>query len=73
MDAYRAQTRYSMVPKPARVYSASQRDEEIIDDTFNKMHAQGKMIWCSQPTPYSYLCFMVWRDGKLGKKRSGGN
>ena len=51
-----------VTPKPARVYPVNQRDKQLIDETFDKLHQQGKMTWSSQPTPFSYPCFVVWRE-----------
>lgn len=49
-------------PQPSRVYPVSQRDKDVINTTFDKLHQQGKMTWSSQPTPFSYPCFVVWRE-----------
>ena len=57
-----------ITPKPARVYPVSQRDKQVIDETFDKLHQQGKMTWSSQPTPFSYPCFVVWREVNGVKK-----
>lgn len=54
--------------KPARVYPVGQKDREVIDETFDKLHKQGKMTWSNQPTKYSYPCFVVWRDTPAGRK-----
>ncbi|KAF6235022.1 hypothetical protein HO173_006649 [Letharia columbiana] len=45
--------------KPAKVYPVGQKDKEVIDATFDKLHDQGKMTWSMQPTPYSYPVFVV--------------
>ena len=47
--------------KPARAYPVSQKDKQLIDETFDKLHAQGKMSWTEQPTPFSFPVFVVWR------------
>ena len=57
------------VAKPSRVYPVSQKDREVIDSTFDKLHAQGKMEWSSQPTPYSYPVFVVWKQLSDGSKK----
>ena len=54
--------------KPAKVYPLGQRDREVVDRTFDKLHAQGKMHFTSQPTPFSYPVFVVWRDTPEGRK-----
>ena len=54
-------------PKAARVYPVNARDRTVIDDTFDKMQAQGKMVFTSQPTPFSFPVFVVWRDTPTGR------
>ena len=54
--------------KPARVYPVSAKDREVIDKTFDKMHADGKMTWSTQPTAFSFPTFVVWRDTLNGPK-----
>ena len=58
-----------ITPKPARVHPVSQRDKQIIDETFDKLHQRGKVTWSSQPTPFSYPCFVVWREVNGKRKR----
>lgn len=55
--------------KPSRVYPVSQKDKDVIDETFDKLHTQGKMEWSSQPTPYSYPVFVVWRQLPDGSRK----
>lgn len=56
-------------PKPCRVYPLGQKDREVVDETFDKMHQQGKMTWSNQPTKFSYPVFVVWRDMPNGKRK----
>ena len=56
-------------PKPARVYPLSQKDRDVVDDTFNKMHEQGKMSFVTQPTRFSYPVFVVWRTLSDGTRK----
>ena len=48
--------------KPSRVYPLSTKDKAVVDETFDKLHAQGKLHWTTQPTPFGYPVFVVWRD-----------
>ena len=57
------------VSKPSRVYPASQKDREVIDESFDKLHRQGKMTWSNQPTPFSYPVFVVWRNMPDGTRK----
>ena len=56
-------------PKPARVYPLSQKDRDEVNKVFDKMHAQGKMNYSTQSTPYSYPVFMVWRTMTNGARK----
>lgn len=52
----------------ARVYPVGKRDKEVIDEAFDKLHQQGRMDWTSQATPFSFPCFVVWKDTADGPK-----
>lgn len=60
------------VPSTAKVYPLSQPDRKFINEEFNKLHDQGKLIWTSEPTAFGYPVFVVWRtvekDGKPVRK-----
>ena len=55
--------------KPARVYPVGQKDRDVIDATFGKLHDQGKMAWSTQPIPFSYPVFVVWRSMPDGSRK----
>lgn len=40
--------------KTARVYSLGADARKVIDDTFEKLHEQGRMSWSSQSKPFGY-------------------
>ena len=46
----------------AKVYPLGSADREVVDQEFDKLHTQGRMDWSSQPTPFSFPCFVVWRS-----------
>ena len=58
--------------KTNRVYPVGVKDQEFIDETFDKLHKQGKMEWSNSPTPFGYPVFVVWKtvikDGKSVRK-----
>ena len=54
--------------KPSKVYPLGQKDREVVDATFDKLQQQGKLKFSTQPTPYSWPCFVVWRDTPQGRK-----
>lgn len=43
----------------ARVYPVGVRDKQVIDEAFNKVHAQGRMEWATTSTPFLFPCFIV--------------
>ena len=58
----------NVTSKPGKVYPVGRPDKEVIDATFDKMHDEGKMSWSTQPTPFSYPVFVVWKDTPNGRK-----
>lgn len=57
-------------PGQARVYPVSQRDKQIINTEFDKLHEQGRMKWITIATPFLFSCFVVWKN-MLGGERKG--
>ena len=52
------------VYKPAntKVYPLGPRDREVVDKQFDKLQQQGRLEWSTEPTPFSYPCFVVWKE-----------
>lgn len=46
---------------PSKVYPVGQTDKDFIDQEFDKLQSQGKLEFTSQPTPFSFPVFVVWR------------
>ena len=46
---------------PAKVYPLGPVDREFLDQEFDKLHAQGRMEYTTQPTPFGWPVFVVWR------------
>ena len=46
----------------AKVYSLGTRDREFVDKTFDELHELGRMSWTTTTTPFSYPCFIVWKN-----------
>ena len=42
-----------------RAYSLGADARKVIDDTFDKLHEQGRMSWSSQSKPFGYPVFGV--------------
>ena len=54
--------------KSAKIYSVGFKKRKVIDNIFDKMHVDGKMIWSAQSTVFSFSVFVVWRDTLNGLK-----
>lgn len=55
-------------PGQARVYASGLRDRQLIDETFDKLHEQGRLEWTKSHTPFSFPCFVVWKNTPDGAK-----
>ena len=56
-------------PGQARVYPVGQRDKQVIDAEFDKLHAQDRMEWTTTATPFSFPCFVVWKNVPGGERK----
>ena len=56
-------------PGQARVYPVGQKDRDVIDKAFDKLHDQGRMEWTSESTPFTYPCFVVWKALPDGERK----
>ncbi|KAL8377036.1 hypothetical protein RB595_007933 [Gaeumannomyces hyphopodioides] len=45
----------------SRAYPVSRRDKEVIDKAHDKTHEQGRMTFMTDPAPFAFPCFVVWR------------
>ena len=52
-----------------RVYPLGNDARGLIDDTFNELHQQGRMKFTSDPMPFSFPVFVVWKSDSEGKKK----
>ena len=57
-----------MAIKP-RVYPLGNDTRQLVDDIFNKLHQQGRIKFTSDPTPFSFPVFVVWKSDSEGKKK----
>ena len=48
-------------PTRARIYPVNSADQKAIDEVFDKLHAQGRLAWTIEPTPFSFPCFVLWK------------
>ena len=49
-------------PANAKVYLLEPRNREVVDAQFDKLHQQGRLKWSTEATPFSYPCFVVWKE-----------
>ena len=47
-----------------RPYPLSAQDRAVVNTTFDKLHADGKMTWTDKPTPFGFPVFVVWKGTK---------
>ena len=55
-------------PSQARVYPLGKADKQVIDEQFDKLHTQDRMEWTTAATPFSFPCFVVWKETSTGRK-----
>ena len=56
-------------PKTARVYPLGSDARKIVDETFDKLHKQGRISWTNESTPFSYPVFVVWTMKPNGSRK----
>ncbi|KAF2006032.1 hypothetical protein P154DRAFT_606362 [Amniculicola lignicola CBS 123094] len=54
---------------PSKKYAAGPKDQEKIDDTFNKLRQQGKMQWAAHASRFLLKAFVVWKTVEIEGKR----
>ena len=52
----------------SKIYPLGQKDREVVDEAFDKLHYQDRMEWTSQAIPFTYPCFVVWRNTPSSQK-----
>lgn len=58
----------------AKVYPLGTRDREFVDKTFDELYGLGRMSWTTTSTPFSYPCFVVWKNQPNGEQeKTSGN
>lgn len=45
-----------------KVYPLGPKDREVVDKIHGKLHEQGRMSYSTQPTPFGFPVFVVWRE-----------
>lgn len=49
-----------------KVYPLTPEARALVDEKFDKMHAQGKMSWSEDPTPFAFPVFVVYKTVHVG-------
>lgn len=52
-----------------RVYCLGNDVRRLVDDTFDEMHKQGRLKFTTDPTPFSFPVFVVWKSDSDGKRK----
>lgn len=52
-----------------RVYPLGNESRRLVDDTFDEMHAQERLRFTTEPTPFSFSVFVVWKMDFQGRKK----
>lgn len=52
-----------------KVYPLGNKAQRIVDDTFEKMHTQGRLKYTTDPTPFSFPVFVVYKTDSQGKRK----
>lgn len=55
-------------PGQAKVYPLGRQDKEVVNQAFDKLHTENRLEWASTSTPFTYPCFVVWRETPKGRK-----
>ena len=58
----------SKIKEKAKMYFLRQRNKVVIDEIFDKLHFQKRLIWTDRDTFFSFSMFVVWRESFDNKK-----
>ena len=53
----------------AKVYPLGIADKAVVNKTFDELYRQGKLEYITQPTPFSYLYFVIWKTLPNGERK----
>ena len=59
----------SKVSGKAKIYPLGIKDREVVDKTFDEIYCQDRLQFTTQPTPFSYPVFMVWKTLPDGSRK----
>ena len=53
-----------------KVYPLGNEARRIVDDTFEEMYTQGRLKYTTDPTPFSFPVFVIYKTDSQGKRKS---
>ena len=59
----------SKIKEKAKMYSLRQRNKVVIDEIFDKLHSQKRLIWTDRDTFFNFSMFVIWRKSFDNKKK----
>ncbi len=54
-----------------RIYPLGNEARRVVDDTFEEMHKQGRLQYTTDPTPFSFPVFVVFRLTTRAGEKAG--
>lgn len=52
-----------------RVYPLGNKNWQVVDETFDKMHRLGRLKFTTEHPPFSFPVFVVWKPDAEGKRK----
>lgn len=53
-----------------KVYLLGNEVRRVVDNTFDEMYRQGRLKYTTDPTPFSFPVFVVYKTDSRGKRKS---
>ena len=53
----------------AKIYPLGIKDKQVVDETFDELHRQGRLEWTAHSTPFSYPVFVVYKTTTDGQRK----
>ncbi len=53
-----------------RIYSLGNKARRAVNNTFDEMHKQGRLEYTTDPTPFSFPVFVIYKTDSYGKRKS---
>ena len=53
-----------------RIYPLGNEARQVVDDTFDEMHRQGCLEYTTDPIPFSFPVFVIYKTDSHGRRKS---